>query len=268
MRSTYCEIHTTQYKLRNTHYKLRKMAHLKGKDSLLAWFDAHTEDATEPKPYWTIYANKEQNSNGKGACFLKSSEQPNLSFKESRISLERAIDKMMTGGTAYHIVLKAKGDSVSKQAITLYTHPSDGVAISGMSGNVDIESRIAEGIARYEERKDKENLLARIADLEKANKALENEATPEWMNKIGTVISGLIDNPNVVNGIMGTSTTKPNKQMGAVKTEAQASDDQKRLETSLESLSKLDPDFVTSLEKLAKLASENPNKYNMAKSML
>jgi hypothetical protein len=244
------------------------MAHLKGKEALLAWFDAHTEDATEPKPYWTIYASKEQNSNGKGACWLRSSEQPNLSFKESKIALERAIDKMMTGGTSYYIVLKAKEDSTSKQAITIYTHQSEGAAISGIGSSADIETRIAEGIARYEERKDREALQTRIAELETANKALENEATPEWMNKIGTVISGLIENPAVVNGIMGTGTTKPSKQMGAVKTQEQQSADQTRLENSLEALSKIDPDFVTSLEKLAKLAAENPNKYNMAKSML
>ena len=257
----------TNYLILNTLYAIRKMSYLRGKEALMAWFDAHNEDATEPKPYWTIYSNEAQYKAGK-ALFAKSPDSPNLSHKESKILFERVVDKMFTPSSEYFIILKESAISTTKMANAIYSSPNEVAGIGNVNTQVDIESRIAEGIARYEERKDKENLLSRIADLEKANKALENEATPEWMNKIGTVISGLIDNPNVVNGIMGTSTTKPNKQMGAVKTEAQASDDQKRLETSLESLSKLDPDFVTSLEKLAKLASENPNKYNMAKSML
>jgi hypothetical protein len=153
-------------------------------------------------------------------------------------------------------------------ATAQYSAPENVAGIGNVAEPIDIESRIQAGIAAYEERKEREALQKRIAELEKANKDLEKEATPEWMNKIGTVISGLIDNPSVVNGIMGTTTTKPNKQMGAVKTEAQQNADQARLEKVIEKLANVDPDFLDGLEKLQKLAAENPAKYNMAKSML
>jgi hypothetical protein len=243
------------------------MSYLRGKEALMAWFDAHNEDANEPKPYWGIYADKNQHSTGK-AVFAKSPDSPNLSHKESKILFERVVDKMFSPSTSYFIVLKESANATTKMANATYSSPNEVAGIGNIGEPVDIESRIQAGIAAYEERKEKEALQKRIAELEKANKELEKEVTPEWMNKIGSVISGLMDNPNVVNGIMGTATTKPNNQMGAVKTQEQQNTDQLRLERVLEKFNEVDPDFLDSLEKLQKLAEENPAKYNMAKSML
>jgi hypothetical protein len=74
----------TKHALLNTKYAIQKMSYLRGKEALMAWFDAHNEDATEPKPYWTIYSNEGQHKAGK-AVFAKSSDLPNLSYKESKI---------------------------------------------------------------------------------------------------------------------------------------------------------------------------------------
>jgi hypothetical protein len=249
------------------------MSKLRGKEALLSWYDANTEDTTEPKSYWAIYSDEKQAAT-KGNHWLKSSDESNLSYSKARVALERVIDKMMVSDARYYIVLRTSPNEATKQAQTEYVHPYDtNIAISGISEPMDIEARIAEGIAKYEEKKEKEALLKRIDELEKANKNLEKEATPEWMNKIGTIVSGFIENPAIVNGLMGT--TKPNQTMKAVgnvqssKSNVQSeTQEQSRLENALEKLSNADPDFLEGLEKLAQMAEQMPANYKMAKNML
>lgn len=250
------------------------MAHLEGKESLMAWFDAHNESATEPKPYWYIFEDKKQSGN-KGICWLKGSENTNLSFRDSRKSLKDATENIMSSGTDYYIVLKREpGDGV-QQAVTMYTHPRDRNlnGISGINSTTDIDTKISEAIVRERQNWERERQLSeltnRISTLEKEKKELEAEATPEWMNKLGTIISGFADNPAMINGLLG-STTKPNATMGTVpkQTQVQESDEQIRLETALEKLSKADPNFLTLLENVAKIAAEEPAKYAMYKPMI
>lgn len=256
---------------------------LNTKEQLLDWFDSHNSKGKE-KPYLYVYANKQDATSGRGKTFYHSSENTGLAASASREELVLFLEKLTVHNTKYLIRLRSSPEQSKDQAETEYVHIDENMKALSQShvsgfGSITaekLEERIlqakaesrAELLAELERKKEIDDLKATVKELKEADNDFSNKISKFFDNPtIQGIGLAIVEKLNITPKVMGN--TAQLTQVASTEVYEEIDENaQNQFESAIEDLKNADPDFIDSLSKLAKLAKENPTKYNLAKSML
>jgi hypothetical protein len=233
-----------------------------GIDNLKQWF------ISSRYPFFKI---KEGGEGGK-PCFEYSPEDnPEATTADGLIELEKAFN--ILGGGRYFVETyrgKEKGDATQRKYTpfehtkTAYANQMAGIGSFAQTPEpVDIEGKINEALAKYQTEQENKALKARIAELEKETKKVDDR----WL-KVFEKLSPYA--PQLINGIFGI----PQTQIGSTQsnttnnTEMAGNEEITRLNNALAAWQESEPELLTVVEKIAKVAKNNPSMYQMVRSGL
>jgi len=246
------------------------MAHITSENSLEKWYNLH-QKGKQTKPYWVIHKDRNEAANGKGKCWLRSSDEPNYSEKIGVNDLMEAV-RELPHNTKVLIRLRSDSDKYTDTAETDYTHidPSQQYANVGSVGRgftqEDINSAVEKALA---ELKKEQTYEAKLKQLEEK---IEDAKATNWERILDHPTVKLAV-PHLISGIQNLiNPMKPETITAAITASAvsgtQETDEQIRMENALIKFATADPNCLEVLEKMADIAANKPANYNTYKPML
>lgn len=228
-----------------------------GSDNIITWFKGN--DA----PYWRILSGE------KGGVIMQGdNENEILTVDDSLVKFQNAL-KLLSSGT-YFVDNWKRGQNQNSRFKTRFgLNQSDVSPIDSMALNTapvtDVQAEIAKAVEDFKNKLEIERLRVENAELTKE----VNSSTFKVMNRLepylGTIVEGLFPNAQGIG-------EQYNRQKDTPQTEEEMQDldpqEKLQLETALGDWSESDPDLLTLISKISKLAKEDPDTYKMAKTML
>lgn len=252
------------------------MAHIHGRDKLMAWFDANNSEEETAKPYWALFSSKADAANGGGKCFLSAPDTPSLSSKTTKDLFEKALETVADGSRLY-VRLRRTFSDPKHESVTEYTHtdPSNR-AYLGQAHSANIAEEVQKALDAYKKE------LAHAEEIKALKEQIKELKEDDGMNRI----SGILNHPAVqtfvaslVPQLMGkpstTTTPTPTDMKVAInglpdngELTPEEQEQEERIGNSVNELLEADPEADKVLEKLAALAKNKPELYNQYRPML
>lgn len=209
-------------------------------------------------PFWKIY------NVGRTALISESPEEDNFTLEGSIIKIESIIDILGPGQYGLECWESAgQKKERKKTSFEIYGTSNENTQVAGIGsipGPSGIQDMINKALDEYKKEREIESLKAEIATLKAENKELQTEA-----DNVGTRIFNRIE-PFIGAFMNGTNATKEiaTSVAGAENVE----EVQQRLEKAFELWATKESDPLTVVEKIAKMAVDDPGTYAMARSIL
>ena len=253
------------------------MAHIVGREALMAWFDANNANEETGKPYWALYASRSEAADGRGRAWLKSDESPNISAKATRDSLERALGSMLSHNTKLFVRLRTLPNEPKNEAVTEYTHSDPKSQNFGIHGTQDVQAEVAKALEAYKRELATEQTIQNLKEEIKELKDSGFEA------KIGSLLNHPLIQQAVVSLVPGIiskvapTTPKPTPQHtedmkvsinGTAPLDEVEQAEADKIEASVNELLEADPSVSVVLEKLAAIAKNKPELYAQYRPIL
>jgi len=249
---------------------------IEGRKNVNSWFEQ------TGKPYWIIYHKGKVES---GNPSYRSDEREGVTNTDALNELKKVLQ--IIGRGAYTIIASDKAQITAKGTYRedfeiSVTESTEGAVIGGIqpaaaqvSGITaeDVAKAVKDGIDRYRTERELEDLRKQNEDLKKEVKELEKAKNDPW-NKLVTTIAPHAE--PIISGLMG----RPTAQVAGLPHSEKLDDNATIVETDLtpeqnEQLSyvcsvfaKHDPDWLTTLKKMADKLEDSPQLLNMIKSFL
>lgn len=143
--------------------------------------------------------------------------------------------------------------------------PVQGISGLPVNAGLSVQEEIKKAIEQYEKDQEIKNLKLKIETLEAQKKELEGELNSAEL-RIGSKLSPYI---GVIMESLGFEKVAEAAAVAGGGDSENATENEKRLNAAFESWVETDPgDIVSLVEKIAKLAKDDPGTYQMAKTML
>lgn len=255
-----------------------------GNNNILAYYDATVKANKNASVHWLAYP---LNQIDKGNLLARSTDDESLPFDVARQELKDFLSIFKFKFTL--VIPKAgtsksnRGDFIiavepqSENAVSGFTAPYQQAQVQGISED-EVNKKIQEALNQY---KTEERLKALEEENRELKKELKSFDENDPVRKIAGILMPMA--PQIINrmfpaaAVAGFPEQQPapataalnNEQAAAEQSEIILSDDENaRLSHVIDVFSKIDPDWLTTLEKMADKLQSNPSLLPMFKSML
>jgi hypothetical protein len=247
---------------------------IRGKDKVLSFIKSNDT------PYWTVYPK-----GSRTVCLFKSDDQPNLSMTDSIDKLSENLDLLESG----QYVISGKQElnqtkvfrEIAFELINATVGSTQSQAPSNYGSNESIQAMIDSAVNRVRYEFETERLKEKINELEKQLKE-KTEGSVETavagvIKRLDPYVDPICDRvfgkpkPTQIAAIGFNNSTNPTTTMSNTTATPQTQEEAtKRVQDALALWQENDPsgNMILVIEKIAKIAATDKNKYNMYIPML